>query len=45
MIEATDVAGRLAPPERAAVLLDVDGTLAPIVPRPEMAAVVPEAVA
>ena len=30
-------------PERAAVLTDVDGTLAPIVPRPEQAAVPPRA--
>ena len=44
MIEPADVASRLAPPDRAAVLLDVDGTLAPIVPRPEMAAILPEAV-
>jgi trehalose 6-phosphate phosphatase len=44
MIEPADVAARLAPPERAAVLLDVDGTLAPIVPRPDMAAILPEAV-
>jgi len=43
-MEPTEVAARLAPPERAAVLLDVDGTLAPIVPRPEMAAILPEAV-
>jgi trehalose 6-phosphate phosphatase len=43
-MEPADVAARLAPPERAAVLLDVDGTLAPIVPRPEMAAILPEAV-
>ena len=35
-----DVISRLAEaPERAAVILDVDGTLAPIVPRPEDAAV------
>ncbi len=40
-----DPAELLAPlaeaPERAAVVLDVDGTLAPIAPRPELAAVPP----
>lgn len=44
-MEPAEVAAHLAPAERAAILLDVDGTLAPIVPRPEMAAVVPEAAA
>lgn len=44
MIEPADVAARLAPPERAALLLDVDGTLASIVPRPEMATILPETV-
>jgi trehalose 6-phosphate phosphatase len=38
-----DVVGRLAAdPERAAILLDVDGALAPIVPRPEDARVPPD---
>ena len=38
-----DLLARLAEdPQRAAVLLDVDGTLAPIVPRPEDARVPPE---
>src|SRR5438067_3137773 len=38
-----DMLARLrAEPERAAVLLDVDGALAPIVPRPEDARVPPE---
>ena len=38
-----DAIARLAAePEQAAVILDVDGTLAPIVPRPEDAAVPPE---
>jgi trehalose 6-phosphate phosphatase len=38
-----DLVTRLAEaPERAAILLDVDGVLAPIVPRPEDAAVPPE---
>jgi trehalose 6-phosphate phosphatase len=34
-----DVVRCLDPPERAAVILDIDGTLAPIVPRPELSAV------
>jgi trehalose 6-phosphate phosphatase len=38
-----DLVGRLAAdPERAAILLDVDGALAPIVPRPEDARVPPD---
>jgi trehalose 6-phosphate phosphatase len=37
------LAGLRADPARAAVLTDVDGTLAPIVPRPEEAAVPPRA--
>src|SRR5829696_6984248 len=37
------LAGLSEAPQRAAVILDVDGTLAPIVPRPEDAAVPPEA--
>ena len=40
---AADLLAQLAAsPERAAILLDVDGTLAPIVPRPEDARVPPE---
>jgi len=40
---AADLLAQLAvSPERAAILLDVDGTLAPIVPRPEDARVPPE---
>ena len=40
---AADLLAQLAiSPERAAILLDVDGTLAPIVPRPEDAHVPPE---
>jgi trehalose 6-phosphate phosphatase len=40
---AADLLAQLAAsPERAAILLDVDGTLAPIVPRPEDAGVPPE---
>ena len=40
---AVDLLAQLAAsPERAAILLDVDGTLAPIVPRPEDAHVPPE---
>ena len=40
---AADLLAQLAlSPERAAILLDVDGTLAPIVPRPEDASVPPE---
>jgi trehalose 6-phosphate phosphatase len=40
---AADVLAPLrAAPERSAILLDVDGTLAPIVPRPEDARVPPE---
>jgi trehalose 6-phosphate phosphatase len=38
-----DVADRLAPAGRSAIILDVDGTLAPIVARPELAEVLPEA--
>src|SRR5207249_1762013 len=34
-----DVRDRLGEPGRAGILLDVDGTLAPIAPRPELAAV------
>lgn len=45
MIDLADVATRLGPPERAALILDVDGTLAPIVARPELARVLPEATA
>jgi trehalose 6-phosphate phosphatase len=42
-VAAADLLARLAAqPERAALLLDVDGTLAPIVPRPQDAAVPPE---
>jgi trehalose 6-phosphate phosphatase len=41
-VPTPDLVSRLAAePERAALLLDVDGTLAPIVPRPEDAAVPP----
>jgi trehalose 6-phosphate phosphatase len=40
LVQAADPLARLAEsPERAAILLDVDGTLAPIVPRPEDARV------
>ena len=43
MLAAVSVPDLLAPllaaPERAALILDVDGTLAPIAPRPEVAAV------
>ncbi len=42
-MDAQDVAARLSPPERSALVLDVDGTLAPIVARPELAVVPPEA--
>ena len=43
ILRRVDAIARLAEePERAAVILDVDGTLAPIVPRPEDAAVPPE---
>src|SRR5215204_6775799 len=43
ILRSVDAVARLAEtPERAAVILDVDGTLAPIVPRPEDAAVPPE---
>jgi trehalose 6-phosphate phosphatase len=38
-----EVADRLAPIERAAVIVDADGTLVPIAPRPELARVLPEA--
>lgn len=39
-MHASDLLARLAgSPEQAAILLDVDGTLAPIVPRPEQARV------
>ena len=34
-----EVAGVLGDPARAGVILDIDGTLAPIVPRPELSAV------
>lgn len=40
MVDAASLLGRLAErPQAAAILLDVDGTLAPIVPRPEDARV------
>lgn len=43
MVQPPDPIGALvADPARAAILLDVDGSLAPIVPRPEDAAVPPE---
>jgi trehalose 6-phosphate phosphatase len=43
ILRAVDSLSRLAEsPDRAAIVLDVDGTLAPIVPRPEDAAVPPE---
>jgi trehalose 6-phosphate phosphatase len=42
-VEATELLRRLAAePQRAAILLDVDGVLAPIVERPEDASVPPE---
>ena len=42
-MEAADaVAGIARRADRAGIFLDVDGTLAPIVPRPELAAVLPE---
>ena len=43
MIEVSDVTREIAAgAPRAGVFLDVDGTLAPIVPRPELAQVLPE---
>jgi trehalose 6-phosphate phosphatase len=42
-MDPQDVAALLAPAEHAAIVLDVDGTLAPIVARPELAEVLPEA--
>jgi trehalose 6-phosphate phosphatase len=43
ILRSVDAIARLAEaPDRAAVILDVDGTLAPIVSRPEEAAVPPE---
>jgi trehalose 6-phosphate phosphatase len=43
IVSGVDVLARLAnEPKRAAILLDVDGALAPIVPRPEDARVPPE---
>ena len=42
MDAADAIAGIARAGDRAGVFLDVDGTLAPIVPRPELAAVLPE---
>lgn len=42
-MDAHEAADRLKPSGRSAIILDVDGTLAPIAPRPERAAVPPEA--
>src|SRR4029079_1821129 len=43
ILRSVDAIARLAEnPDLAAVILDVDGTLAPIVPRPEDAAVPPD---
>jgi trehalose 6-phosphate phosphatase len=42
-MQPADVPALLAPPESAALLLDVDGTLATIVPRPELAQILPDA--
>jgi trehalose 6-phosphate phosphatase len=43
VLRLEDVAGRLAPLERAAVIVDADGTLVPIAPRPDLARVLPAA--
>jgi trehalose 6-phosphate phosphatase len=39
VLDLDEIATRLAPPERAGLILDADGTLAPIAPRPELATV------